>query len=594
MPCTRCAGFGSPSSCLSDLPMCELSPSARSPESRSTSSRTRAQRTCWRRGSCRQPRPAPSASKSERRRRHDAALGLEAIAPTSVRIPPRRREQKGFRVVGVPPEADGELVPAGVSDHGLASDSVSWNGDRLHTSRGPLAAAATRPDVHALKLASKLSLGRVLPAGRCRRRGTHRLEGELGAVVAHGLTCWLVVHLDQVAIKAPWATSSRLVVPDASVQLHGGHRRRRVHRREPCRFQRVTCHGSLLLIDQGVDVALAALRADEVATTRLEASTTPSGLLVELDTLGHDLRSKQQALVWLQGEEPDVQGLPDAPAGAYEHVGGGAEKDRRDVAVELDVLVVEGRRVVGVEAEDVQPHEILRPAPAIRLAGPPVLRPPLQGRRNGPSHRRHFHLVPVDQVPVARTQLLDILRGHQHQDVGASAGLLGQRQGLDLQTVEEGQPWPSRPANVSVDEGVLAAPWGFRRTSVHIKAGGAPSFPVLAAPRATRSMVDLAVALSPQPHGLGSLRLCLLVVLLGHALPLDHLWRSLTLLHLLNNNRLFCSDDGRRRVHFTHFPDQSVAVVRMSVLCRRGAVSEVTLDHILHRRLLARQQRGAI
>mmetsp|Transcript_48154 Transcript_48154/g.154262 ORF Transcript_48154/g.154262 Transcript_48154/m.154262 type:complete len:452 (+) Transcript_48154:3-1358(+) len=367
---------------------------------------------------------APSDSKSERRRRHDAALGLEAIAPTSVRIPPRRCEQKGLRVVGVPPEADGELVTAGVSDHGLASDSISWNGDRLHTSRGPLAAAATRPDVHALKLARKLSLGRVLPAGRCRRRGTRRLEGELGAVVAHGLPCWLVVHLYQVAIKAPWATSSRLVVPNAAIQLHGGHRRRRVHRWESCRFQSITCHGSLLLIDQGVDVALAALRADEIATTGLEASTTPSGLLVELDTLGHDLRSPQQAMVWLQGEEPDVQGLPDAPAGAYEHVGGGAEKDRRDVAVELDVLVVEGGGVVVDEAEHLHAHQVLRSAPPVGLAGPPIVRPPPQIRRQRPRDLHKPHLVLLQVISMPLVHLGNVLGQHDHDDVDRALGAL--------------------------------------------------------------------------------------------------------------------------------------------------------------------------
>mmetsp|Transcript_127753 Transcript_127753/g.409026 ORF Transcript_127753/g.409026 Transcript_127753/m.409026 type:complete len:527 (+) Transcript_127753:1773-3353(+) len=520
----------------------------------------------------------------------DAALDLNAvIAPARPRIDPRGSH-------GVLLEGDAEGVSAGVGRLRLASRYDALDHHRLHVVVG-LAALAIRPDLDVLAEATKLVplLGRQ---GRWRLKSERRLEPracrQLRAISPVRLVRGLVVHPDALAVEAPRALVAGLVVPDAAVQLSHLELELALGIDQACQLQRLPSFLARLLVQQAVHVALPALGAHEVAARRPEAVVVPARLLRERHVLGEDLGRAEQSLVRPHGEEANVHGLLDTAAGAQELARVSALERRSRVALELDVLVVEGRRVVGVEAEDVQPHEILRPAPAIRLAGPPVLRPPLQGRRNGPSHRRHFHLVPVDQVPVARTQLLDILRGHQHQDVGAAAGLLGQRQGLDLQTVEEGQPWPSRPANVSVDEGVLAAPWGFRRTSVHIKAGGAPSFPVLAAPRATGSMVDLTVALSPQPHGLGSLRLRLLVVLLGHALPLDHLWRSLSLLHLLNSNRLFCSDDGRRRVHFTHFPDQSVAVVRMSVLCRRGAVSEVTLDHILHRRLLARQQRGAI
>mmetsp|Transcript_2051 Transcript_2051/g.6584 ORF Transcript_2051/g.6584 Transcript_2051/m.6584 type:complete len:269 (+) Transcript_2051:261-1067(+) len=256
---------------------------------------------------------------------------------------------------------------------------VAGDRDRLHGG-GPVA-LALGPDVHEPLLATRRG-----PLAEGRRGGLLRPQGQLRAVAAPGLPRRLVVRSDAAAVEEARAVVAGLVVPDALVQLRGLQGPGRPGSGQAGRRPGAPHGLPRPLVEERVEEALAALGPHEVAPRRRVARVRPARALIEGRVGREALRRPQQPAVGPHRKEAHVQGLPDAPAGAQEVACGGATQHGPHVPMELDVLVIEGHGIVLVPAEDVQAHEVLRPAPVAARGWYPVPRPPTQARWDGPGH----------------------------------------------------------------------------------------------------------------------------------------------------------------------------------------------------------------
>mmetsp|Transcript_59317 Transcript_59317/g.164026 ORF Transcript_59317/g.164026 Transcript_59317/m.164026 type:complete len:364 (+) Transcript_59317:127-1218(+) len=339
----------------------------------------------------------------------DAALDGDAfIGPTRGRAVPHH----GDRRAG---EADVERVACCAGDRLLAA---------LHDAgrRYPLdvlvcaVGLAVLAHMHALELARCPRAARRLRRRRLREAGSSGTEVQLQARPLL-LTGGLVVRTHAGAVKVGRAHPRPLVVPDAHVHLRGLHIRQ-ARGGKGC--------AAAPLVEERVEEALPALRADEFALDRQEAALPPSGAGVEGEVGGEELDGTQHALVRTRRKKAQVQRRAHDPAGAEEAPRGRALHHRRDITLELNVLVIVGHGVVLLQAQDVQPHEVHGAAPSLRRIRRPLLGVPLEGGGQGPGHLHEPDTVFRHERPLLAAQLLHVLLQHDEDDVAGSACLLGQ------------------------------------------------------------------------------------------------------------------------------------------------------------------------
>mmetsp|Transcript_74813 Transcript_74813/g.173335 ORF Transcript_74813/g.173335 Transcript_74813/m.173335 type:complete len:234 (+) Transcript_74813:465-1166(+) len=217
-------------------------------------------------------------------------------------------------------------------------------------------------------------------------------------------------------VKPMRAVRRGLIVPDALVNLRHFQHARSVGGQACCSKCLAHC-GVLSLVEECVKKALAALSSNKSGPRWCETAMRPPCLIVERSVGRERLSRFQEPAIRPQSEEAHVQGSSRPPSGTQEVSCRCTSEHGPHLPLEFDVLVVEGHCVVPLEAQGMQPHQILRTTPSHGLPWPPIVGPPPQRRGDGPIHLDNLHLVPPQQILVPVPQEGCLMSWNDEQNI---------------------------------------------------------------------------------------------------------------------------------------------------------------------------------